>query len=1323
MIIKGDDRDKSSKNDQRGIKVSSNYVKWFSELSYNDVNIAGGKGANLGEMYQNKFPVPPGFVIISSAYTKFLEITHLDKKIYELLSRLNLDDTKELEEEAKRIQQMIMREEMPREMIEEIVESYEHLNVDKESLKGASADALAILKKGREGAFVAVRSSATAEDGAEASFAGQQSTFLNVKGNTKLIEAIKGCWASLFTARSVYYRIKKGFKHEETAIAVVVQIMVNPEKSGVMFTKDPVKNTNNVVIESVFGLGEGIVSGMINPDHYEVNEKLEIINTRLSTKKIAIIRNSSGENETVPLTQERGEQQSLTNYEIKKLAQYGLELEEHYKRPQDIEFAIDAHQIFIVQTRPITTLAKREDYEKRAKENQVEGQAILTGISASPGMGSGSVRIVHSLEELSKVKKGDVLVTEMTNPDMVVAMQRASAILTDEGGLTCFAGDTKILTNKGFITMQNAKNLFLSGEELVIFSYDKNENKPVWKRVINAGSRKRQAINVSVSQTGRMIHNTISITPDHKMFTLRGRDIIKKELQKVMSEGEMLSLVDTLPPTISSIDDNLAYLVGAIFTDGHIRVDKMRSTGNPRRGGVIFTQKETPEKREFIETVKRNFKEVFDEEFGLIREKYASSFINGRLVQGVATDHICSKLRPALVLQNIRQNFDKWCLNLSENASLSLLAGLIDGDGSFYNNRLHIYIGKEGLLPGVMIACLKLGIIPQITFNRGIHHVQILERMIDIISKCKRIRGTVYEKVLGNKLFPARQLLGDIIDKVNYKGRIRPYVDHNLLIDWQKISKNVVPMLNGKEKEELLKIINSPLRTQRVSFVNDLGEIEVYNLEVEADNELNKSYVVFTNKFTPLLVSNSHAAIVSREMGIPCVVGSKTATKVLKDGEVITIDGFTGRVYKGIVEGKKVEIKPVVKTKTHIKVIVDLPDYAHRAALTKCDAVGLTRLEGIIAEGGKHPQYFIKNDKLEEYEKIIYEGVKKIASYFSQVWVRTSDIRSDEYEHLEGAPDWHEANPMLGMHGIRASLKYPELLKAELKALRRVAEEGKKIGVMMPQIISPEEVRKTKEYMDEIGMHDNIELGIMVETPAAVQTINEMCDEGIKFISFGTNDLTQFTLALDRGNEAVQSMYNEMHPAIIRQIKHVIEVCKKRGVQSSICGQAGSRKEMAKILVEAGINSISVNADVAGELSVYIKELEEGMNTEDNRVEDEITDKESEDDEVVEDDMQEDREEEKSEEENDDSVKAQPIDDYSEYQVEIDDGEERADANDDEVIEEDNEEEIEEEKTIDKDDNNYEEEVIKELNEDEEESDGAKEESKEESKHQFMSIF
>jgi pyruvate,water dikinase len=537
-----------------------------------------------------------------------------------------------------------------------------------------------------------------------------------------------------------------------------------------MFSIDPVKQ-ENILIEAVFGQGEGIVSGRIKPDDYIVSRDLELVSERISDKKIAIVRDSSGITKVVNLNEERSKQKVLRLFEVKQLAEYALKLEEHYKKPQDIEFALENGEIFIVQTRAITTLNNN-----KAPEG-LEGTPIATGLGASPGVGSGPVKIIRSMEDLDKIKQGDVLVTQMTNPDMVVAMQKAAAIVTDEGGVT------------------------------------------------------------------------------------------------------------------------------------------------------------------------------------------------------------------------------------------------------------------------------------------------------------------------------------------------------------------------------------------------------------------------------------AHAAIVSREMGIPAVVGTENATSILEDGQEITVDGYHGKVYLGKTQGKSVEVLPIVETKTKIKVIVDLPDFAERAAKTNAYGVGLVRMEGIIATNGKHPLYYEDNELIEEYKQMLKKGFEKIAENFigKEIWVRTSDIRTDEYANLEGAPKEIERNPMLGLHGIRFSLKHEKLFKAELLAMKELADKGHKFGVMFPQIISLEEVKSAKKILEELGMigHQNIKWGLMVETPAAAILIRDFCQQGINFISFGTNDLTQYTLAIDRGNEAVQYLYNETSWAVLKQITRVIRECKLHHVETSICGQAASRKDMVEFLIQQGIDSLSVNADAAKEISELVKSLED----------------------------------------------------------------------------------------------------------------------------------
>lgn len=778
----------------------SRNVVWLSEISKQDIAIAGGKGANLAEMYNAKFPVPPAFIVTAQAFITFLKESKLKDKILAIVNAVELENTVELETKAKEIQQMIITAEMPKALAEEILEAYSNLSLDKESAS-KTKDPLSLIEVKGEACFVAVRSSATTEDLSTASFAGQQETFLNVKGDEALLEAVQKCWASLFTARVIYYRAKKGFSHETSYIAVVVQRMINSDKSGVMFTINPLTNNRDeLVIESVFGLGEGIVSGTIEPDSYVIDKKkLEVVKKRLGLKKLRFVKDERGNTVKEEMHGEIQKKEVLEISELKSLANYGIDIEEHYKWPQDIEWAIEGKKIYIVQSRPVTTV------EKETKKVELQGKVLIEGLAASGGIAAGVVKIIHDLRDLSKIKEGDILVTRMTNPDMVVTMQKAKAIVTDEGGLT------------------------------------------------------------------------------------------------------------------------------------------------------------------------------------------------------------------------------------------------------------------------------------------------------------------------------------------------------------------------------------------------------------------------------------AHAAIVSREIGLPCVVGTKKATQVLIEGSIVTVDGTNGKIYEGKVEAKEIkeekEIKEKVKEekpkppalakmlippevreafelakkrkegiegieeKTLVKVNCDLPDVAERAAATGADGVGLVRLEFIIAKGGVHPAEYIRKGKCDEYSKLVADGIEKIAKAFKDkpVWVRTSDIRTDEYRNLEGSEqEPEEDNPMLGWHGIRRGLDDTEILKAEFKAIKILHERGyKNVGIMLPFVIRTEEVRRAKELCREVGLeprHD-VEFGVMIETPASCMIIEELCSEGIDFISFGTNDLTQLTLGIDRNNERLARIYDEMHPAVLRLLEMVINVCKSYGVKTSICGQAGSRVEMAKFLAKKGISSISANID------------------------------------------------------------------------------------------------------------------------------------------------
>lgn len=761
-------------------------ILWFKDVGRDDVGIVGGKGANLGEMTQANFPVPPGFVVTSHAYFDYIEKTGLRPKILKIIDSINVEDTDSLEKKTAEVREMILKTAMSEELKVEILKAYKKLSEEK----------LAWLSTSEPGC-VAVRSSATAEDLPEASFAGQQDTYLNVMGNEELINKVRKCWASLFTARATYYRKEQGFPTEKVGIAVVVQKMITSESSGVMFTSDPTGDKSKIIIEGGFGLGEAIVSGTITPDNYIVDRAtMKLVGKKINTQELKIIRQG---NTTIkmPMEKEEARKQKLADDLIIELAHIGANIENHYKAPQDIEWALEKGKMYIVQSRAITTLALTDKVkEHQGMEGSGEGKLkiLIKGLPASPAIGHGLVKVIPTAKDIVKAQPGDVIVTVMTNPDWVPVMKKASAIITDAGGVTC------------------------------------------------------------------------------------------------------------------------------------------------------------------------------------------------------------------------------------------------------------------------------------------------------------------------------------------------------------------------------------------------------------------------------------HAAIVSRELGIPCVVGSGNATKILKDNMTVTVDGFSGNVYEGQVmedkssteENEKIREEIDVESKAlqkladvlgqniiKVKVNVALPDAAKKAAETGAEGVGLLRAEHMITSSGKHPAQFIREGNEEDLKNAVKEGVKVVLDAFKgrAIWYRTFDARTDEFRNLVGGDrEPHEDNPMLGWHGIRRDLDHEqvEIFKAQVKAIKELIDEGyKNIGLMLPFVVHVDELKKAKGIINELGLvqQNNVfEIGVMVETPAACWIIDDLIKEGIDFVSFGTNDLTQLTLGLDRNNEKIQYLFDEMHPAVLGEIKMVIEKCKKAKVKTSICGQAGSREDMVRTLIGYGIDSVSANIDAVSRI-------------------------------------------------------------------------------------------------------------------------------------------
>ncbi len=750
------------------------FVAKFEKISKDDIDIAGGKGANLGELTQAGIPVPPGFVITSETYEKFMKDTEINTTIMDILKNTDVNDTKALQDASEEIKDIIINTSMPQDIETLIVEAYNQLS--------QSVD--------EEDADVAVRSSATAEDLPDASFAGQQDTYLHVKGVSQVLEYVQKVWASLFEARAIFYREENDFDHEKVYIAVCVQQMVQAEKAGVMFTVNPSTGEEVAMIEGSWGLGESVVSGDVTPDHYDVDKKSgKIENLTVSDKKFMYINDDKGTSLKVEVPEDKRNERVLSDEDLEKLINMAKTIENLYKKPMDTEWAMQKGNLYLLQARPITTLDNID--ESSQSDSTTDLDVIVKGLGASPGMAAGSVKIIFDLDELDKIEDGDIMVTAMTTPDMVPAMKKSAGIVTDEGGVTC------------------------------------------------------------------------------------------------------------------------------------------------------------------------------------------------------------------------------------------------------------------------------------------------------------------------------------------------------------------------------------------------------------------------------------HASIISRELGIPCVVGTGEATSTLKDAQEVTVDGKKGLVYEGLVkteetvstssEAPVVQSEAPIITVTDVKANVSMPEAAKRAAATGADGVGLLRAEHMMLGLGAHPKKFIDDGKEDELIAALIEGIITVADEFypKPVWYRTMDAPTDEFVTMEGGENEPiEHNPMLGWRGIRRELDEPELIQCEFKAIKKLHEKGyTNVGIMIPLSQSVAELKKAKELCAEVGLipQKDVEFGMMVETPAAALIIEDYIKEGIDFVSLGTNDLTQYTLAIDRNNEFTAKNYTEEHPAVMKLIERTIKICVENGVTCSICGQAGSVPHIVEKLVGFGITSVSSNADAISDVRKTVAKAEQKL--------------------------------------------------------------------------------------------------------------------------------
>jgi len=440
-------------------------IRGFDQIRLTDTPLVGGKGANLGEMTAAGLPVPPGFVVTADAYRYALDTAGVRAQLSAVIAGARPDDPADLSRAASAAQSLIGGVALPPDLSAAVLDAYHRLG---------------------EGIRVAVRSSGTAEDAADTSFAGMNATFTNVAGDGGVLKAIVECWASLYGARVISYRATRAVG-EEPALGVVVQLMVPSERSGVMFTADPsTGNTGHIVIEAAFGQGEVVVSGQIEPDTYVLSkEGPSLLHARVGTQRFEIVRGPDGGDQRLTLDPSQGSKRVLSDDEAVELATLGLGAERHYGSPQDLEWAMAGGRTYLVQSRPITTLGPRTSAPAASEAEAAgagagAGRVLVRGLAASAGRAVGAVRILASPDQGEQLAAGEILVATMTSPDWVPTMRRAAALVTDGGGMTCHAAivsrelgvpcvvgarvATTVLRDGEIVTVDGAQGIVLEGD-------------------------------------------------------------------------------------------------------------------------------------------------------------------------------------------------------------------------------------------------------------------------------------------------------------------------------------------------------------------------------------------------------------------------------------------------------------------------------------------------------------------------------------------------------------------------------------------------------------------------------------------------------------------------------------------------------------------------------------------------------------------------------------------------------------------------------------------------------------------------------------------
>src|SRR6266545_2737802 len=1097
----------------------------------------GGKGSGLAEMTALGIPVPPGFTIetsVSAEYSRGTSLDGLRSEVAQALAKVEEAAGRRFGDPANPL--LVSVRSGARSSMPGMMDTILNLGLNSSTVKGLSSAAGerfaldcrrrflqmygdVVLNTGKEDfeeALTQIRNQKGVASDAELSARDLSEIVARFEAiirqhtgkdfpedpQEQLWGAIGAVFRSWDNERAKTYRRLHRIPND-WGTAVNVQAMVfgnrgETSATGVAFTRDPSTGEKRFYGEFLPNAqGEDVVAGIRTPR--------------------PLNRDGSGNSleETMP----------AAHAELLRVRDL---LEKSFRDMQDLEFTIEDRKLYVLQTRngkrtgfaAVRIAADMVDegliseeeavlrvepeqlvqllapvFPLKEKKSAVDGGRLLgKGLPAGPGAACGRIALTAG-KAVEMAAKGDpvVLVRVETSPEDIAGMNASAGILTTRGGMTCMAGETRVLTDRGILTAEKAFALFVEQEPFRILSFDSESLRPIWRQVVAAGCKPADVISVAVSQTGRARGNCLRLTPDHKMFTIRGRQLEKKRLDEVLRDSDFLTVLDRIPAARREQQClALAYVAGAIFSDGYIRLKPPQ---------VVFSQKPTAAKQEFIAAVEKNFTEAFGFRFTTVCRQRTISQIDGRTIRGMVESRYYSRSGPPEKLAAIRENLTTWILGLDRLSLLNFLAGYVDGDGSYSLTssrvRLQITVSRRNgrLLEAVALACLRLGILPQITNNRDHYLLQIAESVDEILAHAHRIRVQVPARYYAANCLAVNALFHDIVEDVNFMGRVREGTKRNLMFGVDKLRRDVLPLCQGEEGRRVRRLLDSPLRSYRASQVSDLEKTVVFNFEVDASKDLDKNFIAFSSRMTPVLVSNSHAAVVARGMGKTCVVGAGEITvdagrgqiraKSLeaKEGDWISIDGTTGEVLLGKLPTQPSEVLQVVidgtlsleksslaraftrllkwadaRRRLGVRTNADTPADARVARLFGAQGIGLCRTEHMFFE--EHRILAVREMILAETAELRRASLEKILpmqredflGIFREMGERPVTIRLLD-------PPLHEflPNEEPALTRTAAELKVPvERVRERVAALHEanpmLGHRGCRLGITHPEI-------------------------------------------------------------------------------------------------------------------------------------------------------------------------------------------------------------------------------------------------------------------------------